>query len=305
MDRILVIGSYVVGLTVTGSKHPRSGETVLGDKFDMGHGGKGSNQAVAIARLGGQVELVARVGRDIFGQRALDLLRAENIGLRHITVDDTAHTGAGIVFLNAEGKPACSVAPGANFRLGEEDLEEARHAFEECRIVLLQMEIPLTTVYRGIQRAKEAGCTVILDPAPAEKIDPTYFPRIDILTPNETEAQVLTDLPVTDVQTALEAGRLLRSWGVRSVIVTLGEQGAVLVTGAKEEFFPAEKVDVIDTTGAGDAFNGALAYGLANHKRLEEAIVFASKVAAYSVMSLGVVPGLPTMTQVESHFGSS
>ena len=211
---------------------------------------------------------------------------------------------AGIIFLNAEGTPACSVAPGANFRLGEEDLEDASHAFKECKIALLQMEIPLTTVYRGIQRAKEAGCTVILDPAPAERIGSEYFPMIDIITPNETEAQILTDLPVTDAETALEAGRLLRSWGVRSVIITLGEQGAVLVTRTTEQLFPAEKVDVIDTTGAGDAFNGALAYGLANHKRLEDSIVLASKVAAYSVMALGVVPGLPRMTQVESYFGS-
>ena len=302
MAKVLVIGSYNVGLTVIGTRIPKPGETILGDQFDMGPGGKGSNQAIAIARLGGDVVFLARIGDDIFGQDALKLFQREGIATDFIQVDKDAHTGVGIIFVNQEGQNAIGVAPGANYKITSADLDGSDHLFQNCPFLLMQLETPLPVVYHAIKKAKTAGATVILNPAPAQKIVPEYLPLIDILTPNESETEILTGQPVTDEQTAIKAARQLCSEGVKTVIVTMGAQGSVLVNQDKKQHFSAPAVKTIDTTGAGDAFNGALVYSLAQGKDLQEAIEFASKVGAYSVTTVGVVPGLPAMKDLEKFY---
>jgi ribokinase len=303
MKKILVIGSYNVGLTVIGPKIPRPGETIMGTDFDMGPGGKGSNQAITVARLGGDVTFLAKIGGDIFGKDAMALFRREGIDTSYVTVDEATHTGAGIIFVDERGQNAIGVAPGANYRLSTDDLETCLDLFEQCDILLIQLEIPLPVVYRAVSMASAAGATVILNPAPAQKLDPEFLPMIDILTPNETEAEILSGTTVSDRKSAVEAGRVLLSLGIESVIVTLGSDGAMLVSKEERGHFPSYEVDAVDTTGAGDAFNGGLAYSLATGRSLKESIDFASRVAALSVTKVGVVPGLPRMQDIKQHFG--
>ena len=300
MDKILVIGSYNVGLTVVGPRIPKIGETIMGDHFDMGPVGKGSNQAITVARLGGDVAFLAKIGGDIFAQDAMELFKGEGIDMGLIAVDEDIHTGASIIFVDEEGQNAIGVAPGANYRLSQEDLEKNKDLFEEASIVLLQLEISLTTVEQAVSMAKASGATVILNPAPAQKLTPKLLGMVDILTPNETEAETLTEMTVADRSGAAKA---LRSSGVGSVILTLGEDGALLVADEGEQHFSGHTVKAIDTTGAGDAFNGSLAYGLASGKSIDDSIEFANKVAALSVTKVGVVPALPRMEEIEKHFG--
>jgi ribokinase len=303
MDKILVIGSYNVGLTVFGPTIPKAGQTILGDHFDMGPGGKGSNQAICIARLGGNVTFLAKIGDDIFGKDAMALFKREGINTDYIRVDGAAHTGAGIIFVDKDCHNAIGVAPGANYKLCVDDLDADAGLFEQSRYLLMQMEIPVPVLYHAIEKAKKSSCKVILNPAPAQKLDPKYIAMVDILTPNESEAQILTDIAVENTQDAIKAARSLVSQGAGAVIVTLGAKGCVLVSRDAEKHYPAYKVKPVDTTGAGDAFNGGLVYALAKGQNIDEAIDFASKVAAISVTSIGCVLGLPTLKNVEQFRG--
>jgi ribokinase len=303
MDKILVIGSYNVGLTVIGDAIPKEGQTVLGDTFDKGPGGKGSNQAITIARLGGNVVFLARIGKDSFGKEALELFSNEHIDTEHIQIDPDAHTGAGIIFVDKNGHNAIGVAPGANYKLSVKDLEESAALFGQCRYLLIQLETPLPVVFHAIKKARQANMKVVLNPAPAQKLEPSIYPMLDFITPNETEAEILTGIAIKDKKDAFKAGKQLVSMGVKNVIVTLGADGCVLVSNSVEKAFLPPKVKAVDTTGAGDAFNGGFVFALAQNRDVEEAIDFASKVAAYSVLTVGVVPGLPTMEDLTRHFG--
>jgi len=303
MDKILVIGSYNIGLTVIGDAIPKEGQTVLGDTFDKGPGGKGSNQAITIARLGGNVVFLARIGRDSFGKEALELFSNEHIDTEHVRIDPDAHTGAGIIFVDKNGHNAIGVAPGANYKLSVKDLEESVALFGQCRYLLIQLETPLPVVFHAVKKAKQANMKVVLNPAPAQKLEPSIYPLLDFITPNETEAEILTGIAIKDQKDAFKAGKRLVSMGVKNVIVTLGADGCVLVSNSVEKAFLPPKVKAVDTTGAGDAFNGGFVFALAQNRDVEEAIDFASKVAAYSVLTVGVVPGLPTMKDLTRHFG--
>ena len=303
MDKILVIGSYNIGLTVIGDAIPKEGQTVLGDTFDKGPGGKGSNQAITIARLGGNVVFLARIGRDSFGKEALELFSTEHIDTEHVRIDPDAHTGAGIIFVDKNGHNAIGVAPGANYKLSVKDLEESVALFGQCRYLLIQLETPLPVVFHAVKKAKQANMKVVLNPAPAQKLEPSIYPLLDFITPNETEAEILTGIAIKDQKDAFKAGKRLVSMGVKNVIVTLGADGCVLVSNSVEKAFLPPKVKAVDTTGAGDAFNGGFVFALAQNRDVEEAIDFASKVAAYSVLTVGVVPGLPTMKDLTRHFG--
>jgi len=303
MDKILVIGSYNVGLTVIGDAIPKEGQTVLGDTFDKGPGGKGSNQAITIARLGGNVVFLARIGKDSFGKEALELFSNEHIDTEHVRIDPDAHTGAGIIFVDKNGHNAIGVAPGANYKLSVKDLEESVALFGQCRYLLIQLETPLPVVFHAVKKAKQANMKVVLNPAPAQKLEHSIYPLLDFITPNETEAEILTGIAIKDQNDAFKAGKRLVSMGVKNVIVTLGADGCVLVSNSVEKAFLPPKVKAVDTTGAGDAFNGGFVFALAQNRDVEEAIDFASKVAAYSVLTVGVVPGLPTMKDLTRHFG--
>ena len=299
MNQILVIGSYNVGLTVFGARIPKPGETILGTHFDMGPGGKGSNQAIAVSRLGGNVRLMAKLGDDIFGTEALKLFEQENMDTRLIQTVPGIHSGVGIIFVDENAQNAIGVAGGANLRLTADDIEAASDVFTEIRFLLLQLETPVPTVFAALKKAKAHGVTTILNPAPAAPLDDELLQLVDLLTPNETEAEILTEQPVRNVNDAFSAGRLLHRRGVPKVIVTLGEQGCVLVDETTERHFPAFPVKSVDTTGAGDAFSGALVTALAESMPLQEAIVFASKAAALSVQQIGVVPGLPRREELD------
>jgi ribokinase len=293
MSKVLVVGSYNVGLTVFGQQIPKIHQTVMGDHFDMGPGGKGSNQAIALARLGADVTFLAQIGNDIFGKAAMELFNREGIDTSYIKIDPSTHTGAGIIFVNKDKHNCIAVAPGANYNLSPETIDSASELFKECDYLLVQLETPMPTVYYAIEKAKLNNMKVILNPAPAQKIDDEHLAMIDIITPNETEAQLITGIEVTNPQTAFKASHTLINKGVKTVIITLGSQGCVLATDGYEKHFDAYKVKPVDTTGAGDAFNGGLGCALAEGKTIEQAIDFASKVGAISVTSIGCVPGLP------------
>lgn len=298
MKKILVIGSYNVGLCVIGDKIPALGETVMGHRFEMGPGGKGSNQAIALARLGADIKFMCRVGDDHFGEEAIALFKREAVSLDAVKIIPGSHTGVGVILIDKDGYNAIGVAPGANFRLLETDLDESSYLFEESDFLLIQCENPVNIVRKAIAMAKEKGNLVIFNPAPAHEIDSLTLSKTDFITPNETEAQILTGITVTDETSAYKAGETLLDKGAKNVIVTLGEKGAVLITPYEHKFFPAFKVNTKDSTGAGDAFNGGFVFGLANGYSTDEAIVFASKVAALSVRKIGTVNGLPTFEEV-------
>ncbi len=304
MSKVLVIGSYNVGLTVFGQAIPRIHETVMGDHFDMGPGGKGSNQAIAMARLGANVTFLAQIGDDIFGKAAMELFNKEGIDTSYIKTDTSSHTGAGIIFVNKDKHNCIAVAPGANYNLSPETLDDANDLFVKNDYLLMQLETPLATVYHAVEKGKRNNMTVVLNPAPARKIDNKYLAMIDILTPNETEAEVITGIKVVDSQSAVKAGEKLVSQGVGTVIITLGGQGSVLVNSQGSTHFATYDVTPVDTTGAGDAYNGALVCALAEGKTLDQSVDFASKVGAISVTSIGCVPGLPTKEDVDNFDGS-
>jgi len=277
---------------------PAPGETVLGGEFVMAPGGKGANQAVAAARLGAKVTLVARVGPDVFGERALAGFHQEGIITRYVTVDREAASGVALIFVDAAGENRIAVAPGANACLSPDDVQQAREAIEKADVLLLQLEVPTETVLAAAAVAHQAGVRVILNPAPAP---PNLLPaellaRVDILTPNESEAGLLTGTQVS----AEVAARRLAGQGVGAVIVTLGARGALIVTLDAQRLVPGFSVNAVDTTAAGDAFNGGLAVALAEGRPLAAAVRFANACGALATTRLGAQPSLPTVDEVEA-----
>jgi ribokinase len=284
---------------------PQPGETVLGGQFLLNPGGKGANQAVAAARLGATVTFLARVGDDIFGEQALEQLKKERIDTRYVL--PTAHKASGIALITVDdkGENTIAVAPGANAHLSATDMEAAREAIHQAGIVLTQLEIPLATVEKLTQLAQEAGKRVILNPAPARDLPDSLLEQLFVITPNEMEAAMLTGIPVTDLASAERAARALSARGTPFVIITLGKSGALLWDGATATHLPAPQVEAIDTTAAGDVFNGALAVGLDEGMSLAEAALFANHAAALSVTRRGAQSAAPTHAEtaafIEKH----
>lgn len=298
MVKIAVVGSSNTDMVVRVPHIPAPGETVLGGEFVMAPGGKGANQAVAAARLGAKVTLVARVGPDVFGERALAGFHQEGIITRYVTVDREAASGVALIFVDAAGENRIAVAPGANACLSPDDVQQAREAIEKADVLLLQLEVPTETVLAAAAVAHQAGVRVILNPAPAP---PNLLPaellaRVDILTPNESEAGLLTGTQVS----AEVAARRLAGQGVGAVIVTLGARGALIVTLDAQRLVPGFSVNAVDTTAAGDAFNGGLAVALAEGRPLAAAVRFANACGALATTRLGAQPSLPTVDEVEA-----
>jgi len=302
MARIVVVGSSNTDMVVQTVRIPGPGETVLGREFTMAAGGKGANQAVAAARLGAQVTLVARVGADLFGDRALEGLRKEGIDTRYVTVDSQAASGVALIFVDADGENSIGVAPGANARLSPDDVRSAQQAIEGAHALLLQLEIPLDTAECAAELAHRAGVMVILNPAPAPAgpLPGALLSFVDILTPNEGEARALLGVRVADLPSAREAALSLVSQGVGKVIITLGAQGALAVSSEVQQLVPGYPVEAVDTTAAGDAFNGGLAVALAAGKGLVEAVRFANGCGALAATKLGAQPSLPSLDEVSS-----
>lgn len=277
---------------------PRAGETILGGEFMTAAGGKGANQAVAAARLGGRVSFVARVGRDTFGKSTVTALKRDGIDTRGVIRDAVQPSGVALIFVAVHGENSIAVASGANAALSARDIRAARSLFRGARIMLAQLETPLETVRAAIDEAHRAGARVILNPAPAQALTAEILKKIAVLTPNETEAELLTGAPVNDVRSAIAAARKLRRRGVETVIITLGKRGALVATADGEVLVKGFPVRPIDTTAAGDVFNGALAVALAEDRALLEAVRFANAAAAISVTKQGAQPSAPKRAAV-------
>lgn len=291
---ITVAGSFAVGMTIRAPHFPSAGETLLGSDFDMGPGGKGSNQAVATARLGAESHLVAKVGRDLFAEMALDLYRREGVGIQYLYQTAERATGVGFITLNRAGENHIVLDMGANELLSPEDVYAAEAQIARSNVVMSVLEIRPETAAAAMELGRRHGALTILNPAPATPLNPAIFPWVDVLTPNETELRVLLGRQPDDPIDSLELARELLAQGVRQLVITQGGQGALLVeqTGLATHF-PAVSVPIIDTTGAGDAFNAALAVALGEARPLGEAIQFALRAGAFACTRLGVIPALP------------
>ena len=300
MKSILVIGSSNIDMIIRVPRIPRPGETVLGGKFAMAPGGKGANQAVAAARAGGSVTFVTRVGDDLFGHEAVRNFEGDAIDVRFVGVDRGAPTGVALINVDEKGENSISVASGANARLSPQDIEEAAGSFAAADIVLLQLESPLETVEAAARMAKERGVPVVLNPAPARPLDDALLAAVSVLTPNEPEAGTLAGFEVRDEADAKRAAARLRARGPGLVVVTMGNRGVYALGNGFEGMMPAFDVAAVDTTAAGDVFNGALAVALAERMRLADALRFAQAAAAISVTRPGAQPSAPTRTEIEA-----
>jgi ribokinase len=298
MKNILVVGSSNTDMVIRVSRIPKPGETVLGGEFTMAPGGKGANQAVAAARAGGHVTFIARVGDDVFGERARKNFEADVIETRFVFLTPGSPSGIALINVDGRGENSISVASGANACLSVGDIEKADEAFAAADIVLLQLETPLETVRAVVNKARDRKVPVILNPAPARPLDEDLLRLIAVLTPNELEAEFLTRIPVQDDSGAREAAVRLRERGVVSVVITLGGRGAFASSPGFEGLVPAFKVDPVDTTAAGDIFNGALAVALAEKEPLKDALSFASAAAALSVTRPGAQPSAPSRAEI-------
>ncbi|MFW5973033.1 MAG: ribokinase [Bacteroidota bacterium] len=295
---ILVVGSANMDMVVSCDRFPQPGETILASDFGMYPGGKGANQAVASARLGGQVDFLAKLGNDVFRERLLESLTADAVLVDRVLVDPSAPTGVALISVNCDGENEIMVVSGSNMKLTPDDVDRSADVFDGAAVVLLQLEIPLPTVQRAAELGKERGAIVILNPAPAQPLPAELLRYVDFLTPNETEAGILSGLPVTDIESAAVAGQALRERGVKTVVVTLGARGALVVGDTGARHFPTNDASVVDTTGAGDAFNGALAYALAEGYSLGDAVGLANAVAAFSVTRIGAQAAMPTLDDI-------
>jgi ribokinase len=297
--RIVVVGSSNTDMVVKGRRLPAPGETVTGGQFVLAAGGKGANQAVAAARLGADVTLVAKVGRDVFGDQAVENYRKEGIRTDYVFRDPDRATGIALILVDEQGENLISVASGANHALTPGDVDQAAERIRAAQVVMLQLEIPLDTVCRAAEVAFAAGVPVILNPAPAAPLPEGLLRRVAYLTPNESEAQHLTGAAVTDEASARHAAAQLLAAGVGHVIITLGPQGALCAGPGHARLVPSRRVAALDSTAAGDAFNGALAWALGCGQPLDEAVRTACLVGALSVTRLGAQPSLPTKAELE------
>lgn len=286
-------------LVVKAARIPAPGETILGGEFLMVAGGKGANQAVAAVKLGAKVFFVARLGNDLFGRKSLDNFRLEGLDTTYVSLTSDAPSGVALIAVDQAGNNAIVVAPGANARLSPDDVRRAEAEIRSAGAVVAQLEVPMATVQCVAEIAHDAGVPFLLNPAPAQWLSPSLLKVVSVLTPNESEARILTGVEVVDANSARKAAEMLLSTGVKAVIVTLGSKGFLLAEGNTTELVPAMEVKAVDTTAAGDAFAGSLAVGLAQGQSLREAALFANRVAAFSVTRLGAQPSMPTRNELE------
>lgn len=297
--RILVIGSSNTDMIVSLDHLPKPGETILGGEFRTAAGGKGANQAVGAARAGGAVTLIARLGRDSWGDRALAGLMKDRINVQHVIRDDSSPSGVALIFVSRTGENSIAVAGGANNRLSTSDIKKASPTIAAADLIVMQLETPLASVQAAVALAAQKGIPVILNPAPAQPLPSRLLQHISILTPNETEAELLTGTRVTDLKAAARAADLLLKRGVQTVILTLGARGAWVATTEIRQHVPGFKVKAIDTTAAGDIFNGALAVALAEGKPLLQAVRFGNAAAALSVTKKGAQMSAPKRADID------
>jgi ribokinase len=298
LSEIIVVGSTNMDMVVKTSHIPAPGETVLGGTFLMNPGGKGANQAVAAARLGGRVAFITKIGNDIFAKQSIQLFDNEEINTGGVLADADHPSGIALITVDEVGENSIVVAPGANAHLNTQNVIIKLNDYPDAKIILLQLEIPMETVEAVLKYAHEKGILVMVNPAPVNKKILNLFPFIDILTPNEKEAEMLSGITITDIETAILAATEIRKKGVKKVIITLGKLGAILVNEEGALHIPSPQVTAIDTTAAGDVFNGAVTVCLAEGKSLQEAVSFACKAAAIAVTRFGAQSSIPYRNEV-------
>jgi ribokinase len=290
---IIVVGSFAVGLTIRAPKLPIFGETMLGTDFDMGPGGKGSNQAVATARLGARSSLLAIVGDDKLAGIASDLYAAEGVDASLVTTRSERATGVGFIILNQKGENFIILDMGANELMDERSVDAGEARIAASDVVMTVLEVPIPAAARAMELGRKHGAKTILNPAPARPLPETLFGSVDYLTPNESELRILLGLPADDPRSSRELAAELRRRGARNVVVTLGREGALILTDDVDATVPAVAVDVVDTTGAGDAFNSGFAVALAEGRGIVDAVRFGVVCGSIACTRLGVVPSLP------------
>ena len=298
-NKITVVGSSNTDMIIKMDHIPAPGETILGGKFNTAAGGKGANQAVAAARAGAHVTFIARIGDDMFGQKAKEGFIKDNIDVSHIITDSKHPSGVALIFVGEDGENSIAVASGANAQLSPDDVALAADAIKQADIVVMQLETPIETIEAAATIASENGVKVILNPAPARALSDALLSKVDILTPNETEAQLLTGVFIETNEDAEKAAQILNDKGVKTVIFTLGSKGAFVVSPQFKGLIEGFKVEPVDTTAAGDTFNGALAVALSQGKDLKASVRFANAAAALSVTKLGAQPSAPNKEDIE------
>ena len=299
MNKIVVIGSSNTDMVIQSSKLPAPGETVIGGDLVMNPGGKGANQAVAASKLGGDVTFIARLGTDMFGDHAVSSFEDAGMSTHLIQRDQNRPSGVALIMVDDRGENSISVALGANQSLSPDDVDQGREDIINASYCLMQLETPLQTIQHAAQMASFANTKVVLNPAPAQKLPKDILKLVDIITPNETEAEILTGVKVHDERSAKLASQKLREMGVQIVIVTLGAQGAYVYSDSYQGMIQSCKVQAVDTTAAGDTFNGALVVALAEGKGLIEAVQFANRAASLSVTKLGAQQSIPMRIDVD------
>ncbi|HNX55874.1 MAG TPA: ribokinase [Prolixibacteraceae bacterium] len=296
--KILIVGSSNTDMVIKTHKFPVPGETILGGRFLMNAGGKGANQAVAAARLGGLVTFVGKIGDDIFGKQAVQQLEDEGINVDFVAVDPENPSGVAMITVDRNAENSIVVAPGSNGTLSSVDFDRAVSKLDESDYVLMQLEIPIPTVEYIARQATQKQKKVILNPAPAASLSEELLKNLYLITPNETEAELLTGIKVTDETSAMKAASVLHEKGVDIVIITMGAAGAYLFAQGKSEIIKAPRVEAVDTTAAGDTFNGALVVALSEGKAIQEAIAFANKAASVSVTRIGAQSSVPYRKEI-------
>ena len=300
MSKVVVVGSYVTDLTARTPKMPRPGETVLGGPFQMGPGGKGGNQAVAAARLGASVTMLTKLGKDLFGDDALKNFEQEGINTSHIIQTEDEATGAALIAVDPTGENMIVVSLGACGTITKDEVASLLTEMTEADVVLLQLETSMEAIEGTVDLATELGKPVILNPAPFQKVPDDVLGKVDYITPNETEAEELTGIQVTDDHSAAEAADALHAYGIEHVIITLGKGGVYVSSGDIRQRVPGYPVEAVDTTGAGDAFNGAFSHFLGGGMPLLEACNMANMAAALSVTKFGTAPAMPTLKELDA-----
>jgi len=297
--KIVVVGSSNTDMIIKLKKIPRPGETLLGGEFSIAAGGKGANQAVAAARVGGDVSFIACVGEDMFGKEAIECFVNDGINVDYVNKIEQSPSGVAMIFVDEKGENSIAVASGANAQLSPTHIHQAKDTIVSAEILVMQLETPIETVSAAAQFASDNGVKVILNPAPACPLEDEILKNISILTPNEIEAEFLTGIKVKNEKSANDAALSLLNRGIQTVIITLGVQGVFVATSDIQKIVPSFNVESVDTTAAGDVFNGALAVSLAENRLLSDAVRFANAAAALSVTKLGAQPSAPKRNEVE------
>ncbi|WP_085537653.1 ribokinase [Massilibacteroides vaginae] len=298
-SKILVVGSSNTDMVIKTKHLPRPGETVLGGTFFMNPGGKGANQAVSVARLGGQVSFVCKTGNDIFGHQSQQLFEEEGIDTSYVFSDNKSPSGVALITVDEQAENCIVVASGANANLLPVDLASIETFIDKFDIVLMQLEIPMDTVEYVAELAYKKNKKVILNPAPAHHLSSSLLKHLYIITPNETEAEMISGVKIINQETAERAAKVIIEMGVQNVIISLGSKGALAYCKSEQKLIPAFKVEAVDTTAAGDIFNGALALALSEGRSIVESVQFACKASAISVTRVGAQASAPYRNEVD------